>query len=81
MKQTPVEPKYVQEGYLRGCTETAYVDFREREAGLSDKDTARTALVGKDKEGRWVCLALDGEKTWSRGYKTIRAAIRNAVWA
>jgi hypothetical protein len=81
MKKTPVEPKYIQEGYLRGCTETTYVELREGEAGLHGKETARTALVGKDQEGRWVCLALDGEKTWSRGYKTIRAAIRNAVKA
>jgi hypothetical protein len=72
MKKTPIEPKYIQEGYLRGCKEAAYVELRENEK-------TRTALVGRNPEGLWICLALDGEKTWSRGYKTIRAAIRNAV--
>lgn len=78
MKKTPIETKYVQEGYLRGCTETVYVDYKEREAGVSDRDTAHTSLLGRDSSGLWVCLALDGEKARSRGYKTIRAAIRNA---
>ena len=78
MKKTPIETKYVQEGYLRGCTETVYVDYKEKEAGVSDRDAAHTALLGRDSSGLWVCLALDGEKAESMGFKTIRAAIRNA---
>lgn len=78
MRVTPIEPKYVQEEYLRGCTETIYVDFKERESGVSDRDTAHTALLGRNPEGLWICLALDGEPAQSRWYKTIRAAIKNA---
>ena len=79
MRVTPIEPKYVQEEYLQGCTETVYVDFKEREAGVSDRYTPHTALLGRNPEGLWICLALDGQPAKSKGYKTIRAAIKNAV--
>ena len=78
MRVTPIEPKYVQEGYLQGCTETIYVDYKEKEAGVSDQETGHTALLGRNAEGLWICLTLDGEPARSKGYKTIRAAIKNA---
>lgn len=74
MRKTYLNPAHMREDIQDGCTELMLVDLTENEAG-----GRRTAVVGKTPEGLWKCLAVDGKKAEGRGYKTIRAAVKNAV--
>lgn len=79
MKKTYIQPKFLQDGFLRGCTETIHVEYRERELRRGGGDAVHTAVVGKGAGGLWTCLALDGEPARSPEYKTILAAVKNAA--
>lgn len=74
MRKTYLNPAHMREGIQDGCTELMLVDLTEREAG-----GRRTAIVGKTPGGLWKCLAVDGKKATSPAYKTIEAAVKNAV--
>jgi len=79
MKKTHVSTKFLSPDCLRDCIDAQHVEFREKEIRPGAKiDETHTALVGQDREGRWTCLTLDGEKTTGESYRTILAAIRNA---
>ena len=87
MKIVNINRAYIPETIMRGCDTPVYVRFHENEIGLvkQEKWIARImtsdAIIGVDPLTHlYVCLALDGRLAWSRGYKTIRAAIRNAFY-
>ncbi len=93
MKLTKINPAYLPVEILRSCTDPVYVQFRESEIGtykadtpllkVADKVCVSNAIVAKDPMFgyKWVCVALDGKLAWSRPYKTIRSAIKNASYA
>lgn len=92
MKLTHINPAYIPETILRDCTDPIYVEFRESEIGtyradthllkLADRLCTSNAIVATDPMfNQYVCVALDGRLAWSRHYKTIRAAIKNACYA
>lgn len=81
MKLTKIRESYVREEIKRDCQNLHYVElyYGEIEMIHNDRPTF-DAIVGCDpqNEDRWVCLAINGRITWSRGYKTIATAIKNA---
>lgn len=91
MKLTELNPAYVAATVLRDATNPTFVKYRLSEIGynmdtdllrLADKAVPCDAIVGKDPlTGLWVCLALGGRLAWSPGYKTIKAAVKNAFYA
>ncbi len=81
MKITVINDAYVREEIKRDCYYLNYVKLRKGEIEMAYiEGTAREAIVGLDPlfPDSYVCLAVDDKITWSRGYKTIRAAIKNA---
>ena len=88
MKITKINRAYLPDTIMRDCETPLFVEFRESEIGLINQEKwigdllKSDAIVGIDPLlDRYVCLALDGKLAWSRGYKTIKAAIKNAVYA
>ena len=90
MKLTRINSAYLPETILRDCTNPIYVQFRESEIGvlkmdtpllkLADRVCCSDAIVAEDPlTGLWVCVAIDGRLGWSRGYKPITSAIKNAI--
>lgn len=92
MKLTKINPAYLPDTILRDCTDPVYVQFRESELGILKMDTpllkmadrvcCSDAIVAKDPvTGLWVCVAIYGRLSWSRGYKTIKSAIKHSKFA
>ena len=74
MRKTYLNPAHMRDDILNGHTEPMLVDLTEKEAG-----GRRSAIVAKTPEGLWTCLAVDGKKATGPAYKTIEAAVKNAV--
>jgi hypothetical protein len=81
MRTTIINPSYVRNEVKRDCYYLLNVEIRFGEIEMTYiNDTPLDAIVGKDPQNRdmYVCLAIDGRITWSKGYKTIKSAIKNA---
>lgn len=92
MKLTKINRAYLPETIIRDYVCPVYVQFRESEIGvlkmgtpllrMADRVCCSDAIVAKDiLTDLWVCIALDGRLAWSRGYKTIKSAIKHAIYA
>ena len=90
MKLTKINRAYIPDTIMRDCVSPVYVEFHENEIGLIKQDKwidriiTSDAIVGQDPlfGYKWRCLALDGRLAWTmKPYKTIKAAIKNAIYA
>ena len=83
MRITKISSAYLREEITRDCYYCHYVEFREEEIGTPkfvDLSLTGDAIVGIDPldADKWVCLAINGKLAWSKGFKTIKSAIKNA---
>ena len=75
MRKSYLNPAHLREDLVKEqYTEYVYADL-----GINEAGGVRTAIVAKDGDGLWTCIARDGERTESRPSKTPIAAIRNAT--